>query len=558
MSLLQWALDKRKERRKARAPQDRLQRRLVGRSARRAGGGRRRDPAYRVAGNRRRRKRDPWRTSSPARPGFIGRHLVERLLEREGDIHVLVREGSREQARRADRALGPRRTASSPSSATSTQPLLGVDEAWIDAARGKIEHFFHLAAIYDMTADDERNEVLNVGGTRNAVDARQRARGRHASTTSPRSPSPATVQGPLHRGHVRRGPEACPRLPPDEVRVREARARALQGAVARLPARRSSSATRRPARWTRSTAPTTSSRRSRRLRHALPEWFPLVGPELGLHEHRPGRLRRRRDGPHRPPARPRRPGLPPRRPRSRSARARCSTRSRGPRTRRSSAMRDRQAADRRAAQGRRLDARCSSRRCKDVRKHAPRRPRHPRRGHRARRAHRPQFDTRDTERALSRLGHRGARRWTPTPTAVGLLGAPPRPRPVQGPLVRGRGQRQDRRHHRRLERHRPRRRASRSPPRAGSRSSSRARRRSSRRPRPRSRRRRHGLRLLRRPLRLRRDRRARRAAALRPRARSTCSSTTRAARSAARSRSPTTASTTTSARCSSTTSARSS
>ena len=27
--------------------------------------------------------------------GFIGRHLVERLLEREGTIHVLVREGSR-------------------------------------------------------------------------------------------------------------------------------------------------------------------------------------------------------------------------------------------------------------------------------------------------------------------------------------------------------------------------------------------------------------------------------------------------------------------------------
>ena len=26
--------------------------------------------------------------------GFIGRHLVERLLEREGEIHVLVREGS--------------------------------------------------------------------------------------------------------------------------------------------------------------------------------------------------------------------------------------------------------------------------------------------------------------------------------------------------------------------------------------------------------------------------------------------------------------------------------
>ena len=32
--------------------------------------------------------------------GFIGRHLVERLLERDGDIHVLVREGSREKLER--------------------------------------------------------------------------------------------------------------------------------------------------------------------------------------------------------------------------------------------------------------------------------------------------------------------------------------------------------------------------------------------------------------------------------------------------------------------------
>ena len=38
--------------------------------------------------------------------GFIGRHLVERLLEREGDIHVLVREGSQERLERARRALG--------------------------------------------------------------------------------------------------------------------------------------------------------------------------------------------------------------------------------------------------------------------------------------------------------------------------------------------------------------------------------------------------------------------------------------------------------------------
>ena len=29
--------------------------------------------------------------------GFIGRHLIDRLLQRAGDIHVLVREGSRDK-----------------------------------------------------------------------------------------------------------------------------------------------------------------------------------------------------------------------------------------------------------------------------------------------------------------------------------------------------------------------------------------------------------------------------------------------------------------------------
>ena len=38
------------------------------------------------------------------------------------------------------------------------------------AHKDEIEHFFHLAAIYDMTASDEMNETMNVGGTRNAVE----------------------------------------------------------------------------------------------------------------------------------------------------------------------------------------------------------------------------------------------------------------------------------------------------------------------------------------------------------------------------------------------------
>ena len=47
--------------------------------------------------------------------GFIGRHLVERLLEREGDIHVLVREGSRDKLDALIERLGRAATGSSPS-----------------------------------------------------------------------------------------------------------------------------------------------------------------------------------------------------------------------------------------------------------------------------------------------------------------------------------------------------------------------------------------------------------------------------------------------------------
>src|SRR6476646_3341263 len=89
--------------------------------------------------------------------GFIGRHLVEELLRnRTGDVYVLVRESSRD---RLDPLIA---------SWPDAEPRLGVSEGEIVALRGTVDHFFHLAAIYDMTADAERNEKLNVEGTRNA------------------------------------------------------------------------------------------------------------------------------------------------------------------------------------------------------------------------------------------------------------------------------------------------------------------------------------------------------------------------------------------------------
>jgi NAD(P)-dependent dehydrogenase (short-subunit alcohol dehydrogenase family) len=101
--------------------------------------------------------------------GFIGRHLLERLLEREGDIHVLVRAGSTEKLDAIVERLGGGDRIK-PVAGDLEQPLLGVDDATRDALRGKVDHFFHLAAIYDMAADETQNALHNVGGTQNAID----------------------------------------------------------------------------------------------------------------------------------------------------------------------------------------------------------------------------------------------------------------------------------------------------------------------------------------------------------------------------------------------------
>ncbi len=101
--------------------------------------------------------------------GFIGRHLVQELVDhREGDIFVLCREGSRGRLETLMRRWGSSRVV--PVVGDLSEPGLGVDEAWVAEHRGTIDHVFHLAAIYDMTADDATNEVMNVGGTRNAVE----------------------------------------------------------------------------------------------------------------------------------------------------------------------------------------------------------------------------------------------------------------------------------------------------------------------------------------------------------------------------------------------------
>jgi NAD(P)-dependent dehydrogenase (short-subunit alcohol dehydrogenase family) len=101
--------------------------------------------------------------------GFIGRNLVELLLKREGTIYALVREGSRGRLEELKSRWGAPEDRIVPVIGDLSQPRLGCDDQ-IAELRGKVDHFFHLAAIYDMTADAESQRIANVEGTRGAVE----------------------------------------------------------------------------------------------------------------------------------------------------------------------------------------------------------------------------------------------------------------------------------------------------------------------------------------------------------------------------------------------------
>ena len=101
--------------------------------------------------------------------GFIGRHLVAELVDhREGDVYVLVREESLDRFERLRRQCGGSHRLH-PVVGDLAAANLGVDDEWLGEHRGGIEHVFHLAALYDMTAPAARNDELNIDGTRNAL-----------------------------------------------------------------------------------------------------------------------------------------------------------------------------------------------------------------------------------------------------------------------------------------------------------------------------------------------------------------------------------------------------
>jgi NAD(P)-dependent dehydrogenase (short-subunit alcohol dehydrogenase family) len=210
--------------------------------------------------------------------GFIGRHLVERLLAREGDIHVLVREGSTEKLDAlVERLRGAGRIHAV--AGDLSEPMLGVDAGVRDALRGNVDHFFHLAAIYDMTADETQNALLNVGGTQNAIDLAndlQAGTFQHASSIA--------VAG-TYEGHFTEDMfDEGQKLPSPYHRTKFESEKLVRNRVKgawRVYRPAIVVGDSRTGEMDKIDGPYYFFKALQKARRALPQWFPLVGLEVG-------------------------------------------------------------------------------------------------------------------------------------------------------------------------------------------------------------------------------------------------------------------------------------
>jgi NAD(P)-dependent dehydrogenase (short-subunit alcohol dehydrogenase family) len=210
--------------------------------------------------------------------GFVGRHLVERLLEREGDIHVLVREGSTEKFDALVERLGGADRIHAVKGDLS-QPMLGVDDATRERLRGNVDHFFHLGALYDMTADETQNALLNVGGTQNAIDLANDLQAgifHHASSIA---------VGGDYEGHFTEDMfDEGQKLPSPYHRTKFESEKLVRNRVQgawRVYRPAIVVGDSRTGEMDKIDGPYYFFKALQKARHALPEWFPLVGVEVG-------------------------------------------------------------------------------------------------------------------------------------------------------------------------------------------------------------------------------------------------------------------------------------
>jgi NAD(P)-dependent dehydrogenase (short-subunit alcohol dehydrogenase family) len=205
--------------------------------------------------------------------GFIGRHLVEQLLRREGTVYALVREGSRGRLDTLAETLGAGNRLV-PVPGDISKPALAIED--FDAP---IDHLFHLAAIYDIEADEESSVRANVGGTRHVVEFANGHRvGRFHHTSS------IAVAG-SYRGVFQEDMfDEGQKLPHHYHRTKyESEQLARANVETRLLVYRPAIVVghSETGAMDKIDGPYYFFTLLKKLRHALPAWFPLAGPEGG-------------------------------------------------------------------------------------------------------------------------------------------------------------------------------------------------------------------------------------------------------------------------------------
>ncbi len=103
--------------------------------------------------------------------GFIGKRLVKKLLERKGTVvYFLLRKESAGKVAELRSYWGVSAARAIPVFGDLTAKKLGVAAEDVKKLKGQIDHFHHLAAVYDLSADAESQVAVNIEGTRNTVE----------------------------------------------------------------------------------------------------------------------------------------------------------------------------------------------------------------------------------------------------------------------------------------------------------------------------------------------------------------------------------------------------
>lgn len=103
--------------------------------------------------------------------GFIGKRLVKALLARRGaTVSFLVRAGSEGKVADLYKFWGVNKSRAMPVAGDLTARKLGVSAEDIKSLKGQVDAVYHLAAVYDLSADEESQVQVNIEGTRNMCE----------------------------------------------------------------------------------------------------------------------------------------------------------------------------------------------------------------------------------------------------------------------------------------------------------------------------------------------------------------------------------------------------